>query len=65
MTEDDTFRRLIRTPYKEVHELYHAWLAQSPLTKAEDPNQSLNDFFKPHGWTWESYLDVWDKSIGL
>ncbi len=61
MTEEDTFRKLRRTPHEE---LFIAWMDKdnlSPPTATEIRTNTIDpkviSFFAKHGWTYLDYLD--------
>lgn len=57
MTEDDTFNRLRRIPFREM---FRIWAA-SPMTAS---TEGFRELFKEHGWVWEDYLELHYKEFG-
>lgn len=61
MTEEQTFRRLKKLPFLEVHQLYWEW-RKKVLTKRLISNMTGNqyiqmreEFFNVYGWTGDEY----------
>ncbi len=47
MTEEDTFKKLSRTPFKEMRRLY--------ITSSLSNNPENDPIFIDNGWTYEEY----------
>lgn len=53
MTDDDTFRRLIQSDYKDVNQAYMAWIHRGNINNGGD---NIKEFLKPYGWTWHELM---------
>lgn len=56
MTEDDTFRRLMRTPFNEL-KIFEWMLSKPPGMRTEFQNELLEDKLYDNGWTTKEYKD--------
>lgn len=59
-TEDDTFARLVRPTYEDMHTIYRDWLRVQVSTKTSfdkwvEIAGRAGEFFKSHYWTIEEY----------
>lgn len=54
MTEDDTFNKLKRMPFREMEDLYTTWWLALPGSWSEE---MANEFLKPTGWTYQELVD--------
>lgn len=55
-TEDDTFRKLKRISYEEIHAI-----VQDLPDEILHDDFAIIEFFKPYDWTVEEYTIEWNK----
>lgn len=57
MNEDDTFRRLKRIPFSEMHKIRHEHRYGCVTCEY---NSEIN--FEEYGWTEKEYFEVWRQA---
>ena len=58
MNEDDTFWKLKKLTYNEMHD---AWMKDSSKYSSD----TLIEFFSSSGWDVQEYIDEWKARSGL